>query len=63
MSPREIWDFINYRKYFQTKGKTPVATIAAYMSSSHSYYFTPRSGAYSLSDRGKVRYRELKSGI
>lgn len=63
MSPREIWDFINYRKYFQTKGKTPVATIAAYMSSSHSYYFKPRSGTYSLSDRGKVRYKELKSGI
>lgn len=60
MSPREIWDFINYRKYFQTKGKTPVATIAAYMSSSHSYYFKPRSGTYSLSDRGKVRYKELK---
>jgi len=63
MSPRAILDFINYRKYFQTQGKTPIATISAYMSSSHKQFFKQRSGDYSLSDIGKQRYKEIKKGI
>lgn len=60
MSPRAIWDFIDYRKYFKTQGKTPIATISAYMSSSHKQFFKQRSGEYSLSDIGKQRYKEIK---
>lgn len=63
MSPRAIWDFINYRKYFQTQGKTPIATISAYMSSSHKQFFKQRSGDYSLSDMGKQRYKEIKKEV
>ena len=63
MSPRAIWDFIDYRKYFKTQGKTPVATISAYMSSSHKQFFKQRSGEYTLSDIGKQRYKEIKKGM